>query len=249
MRIRLPCFLATKAQLQYIAADILQPIFCLVRCNQDLNNPGGLSVPAQFRDRRERDTEVLSDFDAGGIRSPSRFFSRRRPGGVLMVVRIIPVKNRLRALLYAPGGVSRDDALSAARQNVETLRREFVGAIPLEIAALEAMLDVAGKKYVTKDELDAMLLRAGQLLTLSGTFGFDLLDQVVKRFCDLAMGMIEKDIDKAAPVAVHLRAMRLVCPGSVQLNAEDADNMLKSLERVHAHLGIKRLDGSAPKQA
>ncbi len=158
-------------------------------------------------------------------------------------VTITPVKNRLRQLLYAPGGMSRDEALGAARQNVEALRGEFVNAIPLEIAALETLLHEAGRKHVSKETLDIMLRRAGQLLTLSGTFGFDLLDEVVKRFCDLAMGMMEKDLDKTAPVAVHLRAMRLVCPGGVALSAEEAGHMLKSLENVHAHLGIKRQDG------
>jgi hypothetical protein len=164
-------------------------------------------------------------------------------------VRTIPVQNRLRALLDAPGGVSREEALGSATQNVEMLRSEFVDAIPHEIAALEDMLYAAGKKHVGKDELDAMLRRAGQLLTLSGTFGFDLLDRVVKRFCDLAIGMLEKNIDTAAPVAVHLRAMRLVCPGNAELGTEDAENMLKNLERVHAHLGLKRQDGSESTRA
>lgn len=155
-------------------------------------------------------------------------------------VRVISVKSRLRQLLYAPGGVSREEALGAATQNVEMLREEFVGAIPLEIAALEEILNAAAKRTISKDELDAMLRRAGQLLTLSGTFGFDLLDRVVKRFCDLAMGMVENNIDKTAPIAVHLRAMRLVCPGNPELSAAEADHMLKSLEHVHAHLGIAR---------
>jgi hypothetical protein len=153
-------------------------------------------------------------------------------------VRVTPVKSRLRQLLYAPGGMSRQEALGSATQNVEMLREEFVGAIPLEIAALEEILNAAGKKTISKDELDAMLRRAGQLLTLSGTFGFDLLDRVVKRFCDLAMGMAENNLDKTAPIAVHLRAMRLVCPGNPELSAVEADHMLKSLEHVHAHLGI-----------
>lgn len=159
--------------------------------------------------------------------------------------KVVVVKSRLRQLLYAPGGVSREEALGAATQNVEMLRSDFVAAIPVEIAALEQML-TPGKQAVSADELDVMLRRAGQLLTLSGTFGFDLLDRVVKRFCDLAMGMKEKGIDKTAPVAVHLRAMRLVCPGGPELSAEEARHMLQSLERVHAHLGIKHLDGTPP---
>jgi hypothetical protein len=156
------------------------------------------------------------------------------------MVKIIPVKNRLGQLLRKPGGISRDDALAAADQNVDTLREEFVAAIPTEIAALEAMLNATGRKHVTRDDLEAMLRRAGQLLTLSGTFGFAILDDVVKRFCDLIIGMIEQGIDKGAPVAVHLRTMRLVCPGGAELSKLEAEHMLESLERVHAHLGIAR---------
>ena len=158
--------------------------------------------------------------------------------------KIIPVKNRLGQMLRKPGGIARDEAVAAAGSNVETLRGRFVKAIPNEIAALEAILNVAGRKRVSKEELDAMLNRAGQLLTLSGTFGFDRLDLVVKRFCDLALGMIDKDLDMVAPVSVHLRAMRLVCPGGAGISDSEADHMLKSLEGVHAYLGIKSGEGS-----
>jgi len=158
------------------------------------------------------------------------------------MVKIIPVKNRLGQLLHKPGGISRDDAVSAAKGNVETLRGRFVKAIPAEIAALEALLAAADRKHIGKDELEAMLGRAGQLLTLSGTFGFGQLDEVVKRFCDLAMGMIEKDLDQTEPVAVHLRAMRLVCPGGAAISQTEAAHMLESLERVHRYLGITRID-------
>lgn len=156
-------------------------------------------------------------------------------------VKIIPVKNRLGQMLQKPGGIGRQEACEAAVQNVESLRDEFVGAIPGEIAALEMIVEAAGRKRMPASELDAMLRRAGQLLTLSGTYGYDLLDQVVKRFCDLASGMIDKNIEDVAPVNVHLRAMRLVCPGAPELPQEAADNMLTGLEAVHAHYGITRI--------
>lgn len=156
-------------------------------------------------------------------------------------VKIIPVKNRLGQLLQKPGGIGREEACEAATQNIETLRDEFVAAIPSEIAALEMIVEAAGRKRMPASELDAMLRRAAQLLTLSGTYGYDLLDQVVKRFCDLAVGMIEKNIEDVAPVDVHLRAMRLVCPGAPELPQEAADNMLSGLEAVRAHYGVARL--------
>jgi hypothetical protein len=160
--------------------------------------------------------------------------------------KIIPVKNRLGQLLRIPGGVAREEAVEAATQAVETLRDEYVNAIPGEIAALEAIITASGRKRVASHELQAMLDRAGHLLTLSGTFGYDLLDEVVKRFCDLTTGMIEKDICDVAPVDVHLRAMRLVCPGGPELDEAQADHMLSGLELVHTHYGIKRLQQNCP---
>jgi len=158
------------------------------------------------------------------------------------VVIVTPVKNRLGQMLKKPGGIKRQEAVEAAGKNVETLREEYVAAIPGEIAALEDMYAVSSLTgRISFEILDAMLRRAGQLLTLSGTFGFDRLDQVVKRFCDLVTGMVDKKIDDPAAVGVHLRAMRLFCPGAVELPAEEADLMLKGLVRVHEFYGIVRL--------
>jgi len=153
--------------------------------------------------------------------------------------KITPVPNRLGKLLRKPGGIAREQALQAATENVETLREEFVGAIPGEIAALEAILAAGGRK-ITAESLDAMLRRADQLLTLSGTYGFDRLDTVVKRFCDLASGMIDKHIEDLAPVSVHLRAMRLVCPGAAEVSETEVDHILTGLAQVHTHYGITR---------
>ena len=155
--------------------------------------------------------------------------------------KVISVKNRLGQLLRMPGGIAREEAVQAAGEAVETLREQYVNAIPGEIGALEAMAAAGGRRSVSAPRLQEMLDRAGHLLTLSGTFGYDLLDEVVKRFCDLAAGMIEKDIGDVAPINVHLRAMRLVCPGSTPLDENQADHMLSGLEKVHAHYGIKRL--------
>jgi hypothetical protein len=153
--------------------------------------------------------------------------------------KVIPVKNRLGQLLRMPGGLARDEAVGAACKAVDTLREDYVKAIPGEIGALEAI--ASGRKHIPAVQLKAMLQRSGHLLTLSGTFGYNMLDEVVKRFCDLATGMIEKDISDAAPVAVHLRAMRLVSPGCNELSEAESDHMLSELEKVHAHYGIERL--------
>lgn len=162
--------------------------------------------------------------------------------------KIIPVKNRLGQLMRRPGGISRSEAVEAAGKAVETLRDEYVEAIPGEIAALEAIAAERGSDRIATDDIEAMIDRAGRLLTLSGTFGYDLLDQVVKRFCDLAAGMIEYGIDDLAPIDVHLRAMRLVCPSAPALSQAEVDEMMNGLWKVHAHYGIRSREPAAPSE-
>ena len=154
--------------------------------------------------------------------------------------KITEVPNRLGKLLHKKGGISRGLALKAADTNVERLREEFVGAIPDEIAALEAILTVNGGQHIAAPQLDTMLSRASQILTLSGTYGFDRLDTVVKRFCDLALGMIDKAITDVAPVSVHLRAMRMVAPGSAEISENEMAHILEGLIAVQNHYRIER---------
>lgn len=152
--------------------------------------------------------------------------------------KITQVPNRLAVLLKKPGGVTREQALQDASGRVEKLRARFVEAVPKEITALEAMLAVYGPS-VPAEGLEALLNRAGQILTLSGTFNLDTLDVVVKRFCDFAIAMLDQKIDAAAaPLHVHLRAMRLVSPGAPSISAGEIEHMMSGLARVHSHYGI-----------
>ncbi len=158
------------------------------------------------------------------------------------------VKNRLGELMRRPGGVSRAQAVEEAAKGIESLRAGYVNAIPVEIAALEEMVAANGSDEISADGIGCLLNRASRLLTLSGTFGYDRLDAVVKRFCDLGLGMIEKGITSVAPIEVHLRAMRLVSPDSVSLAREDAQELLAELSRVHEHFGLSTESFNEPTQ-
>ena len=158
------------------------------------------------------------------------------------VVKVIPVKNHLGQLLNKPGGIKREEALENAEKNVESLREEFVAAIPGEVTALEDLFAVANMSGLSAELLMGMLQRASQLLTLSGTFGYDLLDTVVRRFCDFVAGMIDKGLTDTVPVGIHLRAMRLLCPGNADLSLEEAERMLGSLAALHDHYHIQCLE-------
>lgn len=149
--------------------------------------------------------------------------------------KIIRVKNILGELLSKPGGVTRDEALAEATKLIEELREDCEKAVPVEITRMEELVAAAGPK-ISRFQLLDILSQVDPLLTLTGTFGSEALDAVVKRFCDLAAGMVEKGIDETAPLEVHLRAMRLVF--KTELSEEEGAEILAELSRIHAHYGV-----------
>lgn len=149
--------------------------------------------------------------------------------------KIIRVKNILGELLSKPGGITRDEAVQEAQKLIEELREECEKAVPVEITRLENMVMAAGPQ-ISRFQLLDILSQVDPLLTLSGTFGSETLDAVVKRFCDLVAGMVEKNITDTAPLIVHLRAMRLVF--KTDLGATESEEILDELSRIHAHYGI-----------
>lgn len=149
--------------------------------------------------------------------------------------KIIRVKNLLGEALSKPGGISRDEAVQEAQKLIEELREDCERAVPVEITRLEQMVGAAGAK-ISRFQLLEIISQVDPLLTLSGTFGSETLDAVVKRFCDLCVGMVEKDISDTAPLDVHLRAMRLVF--KVEMGEAESGAILGELSRIHAHYGI-----------
>ena len=144
----------------------------------------------------------------------------------------IRVKNRLGELLRRPGGIDREQAIAVALEQVETLRDEYVRAIPGEIEALEAIIASAGTDGISAEKIKELLDCADRLLVLSGTFGYPMLDAVVKNFCDLGILMIRKGITSIDPISVHLRAMWLVCPASSNISDEEAESILNELPKI-----------------
>jgi|WetSurMetagenome_2_1015567.scaffolds.fasta_scaffold359562_1 hypothetical protein len=157
--------------------------------------------------------------------------------------KIIRVKNILGELLHTPGGITRDDAVHEAQQLIEELREDCEKAVPVEITRLEEMVAKAGAQ-ISRFQLIDILSQVDPLLTLSGTFGSETLDAVVKRFCDLCAGMVEKNLSDTAPLIVHLRAMRLVY--KTELSDTQSTEILDELSRIHAHYGIASHVNDAP---
>ena len=157
--------------------------------------------------------------------------------------KIIRVKNLLGEALRKPGGISRDEAVEEAQKLIEELREDCEKAVPVEITRLEQMVAATGPQ-ITARQIAEIIDQVDPLLTLSGTFGSETLDAVVKRFCDLCVGMLEKDITTTAPLDVHLRAMRLVF--KTELSEAENAAVLGELSRIHTHYGIVSHVDDAP---
>ena len=143
-------------------------------------------------------------------------------------------KIRLVELVTAPGGLSRDDAVTATMQNMQAISGEGNTAMIVSIQAIEAIL-AATKGRQEPEALEAILPHADQIVTLAGTFGYDYLDGAARSLCDTLDAMLAAKIFDIAPALVHLDAMRLFAPGKEGPQGPAAEGILAELSRVQAH--------------
>ena len=147
-------------------------------------------------------------------------------------------KIRLTELVMRPGGMTRDDAVAAAVHNVQSISAEGDAVMVASIQALEKIVASCGGK-MDAATLQVVLTHADQIITLSGTFGYDTLDRATRSLCDTVESLIAAKADALAPVAVHVDAMRLFQPGKAGPQGEAAEAILAELARVQAHYASK----------
>lgn len=150
-------------------------------------------------------------------------------------------KTRLSEAVKEFGGLGRDDAIQGAQERLESMRGEADQAICDGISALEAIADAPHEKTAySPGQMNQMLAHCDQTVTLAGTFGYKGLDDAARCLCDLLDGLQEADIRDVPSVAVHVRAMRLLAPGSPPLPAAHQDMVLTELAKILTHHGIVR---------
>ena len=147
-------------------------------------------------------------------------------------------KIRLAEKVSAPGGMTRDDAVSAAVQNVQSISGEGDAVMTASIQAIEKLVLQCGGK-LDAAVLDAILTHSDQVITLSGTFGYDHLDRAARSLCDTIECLAAAKSSELAPVAVHVDAMRLFSPGKGGAKGDAAEAVLAELARVQAHYRAK----------
>jgi len=144
-------------------------------------------------------------------------------------------KTRLSELAGRPGGIPRDIAIEGAVAAIQELRGESDKMITLLIGAIDELVTSSKKGQMSEDDMIRVLKYADQIVTLSGTFGYQFLDVAVRSLCDVTDGLVRANLRDVAPIAVHVQSMRLLGPGANALTPDQAGKVLNELAKILTH--------------
>jgi hypothetical protein len=150
-------------------------------------------------------------------------------------VKVFFPKVKLQELLARPGGIARDDAVEAATTNVRAISGEGDAVIETAIVMIEKIADGATANRLSHEDMKAILEQADQIVTFAGTFDYSSLDQATRDLCDVADGLMRSGLFDAAPILVHVGAIRLLAPSSTPLAEPEVNQVLAELAKVKAH--------------
>ena len=153
-------------------------------------------------------------------------------------VKTIRLRNELARRVKQPGGISREEAISAASKGVESLRDNLVPALLGEVTALEAMMKTSPATLSAAD-IDHIFRHSNVIFNLAGTFGFAVLRDVAASLEDLLSEVWPHGECPRDAIVVHVRAARLAAPGETRLGADETEDLLSRLAAVRMHVGRK----------
>jgi len=146
----------------------------------------------------------------------------------------------LQVAVARAGGITRENAVEAALENLREISGEGNISIESAIAALESLVKAAGTGF-TGEQLRVVLDQADQIVNMAGTFGYEALDRASRSLCDIADGLLREGRGDLAPVAVHVRAMRLFSPMGTMPLPDECQRILAELSKVTAYYNFTPL--------
>jgi hypothetical protein len=155
-------------------------------------------------------------------------------------------KTRLSELAARSGGVTRDRAVEEALKSIDNLREHAVTTVESATVTIETILATAKNGCVTKDDMRTILREADSIITMAGTFGMTALENIAKSLCDIADGLLGRDTQDAAPILVHVQAIRLASPNKPEIGDAVANHILGELSKVRTHYGFESLAQTMP---
>ncbi|HXZ68655.1 MAG TPA: GAF domain-containing protein [Alphaproteobacteria bacterium] len=142
--------------------------------------------------------------------------------------------NRLAQLVLNNGGKTLDEAVAGARARLEEIKHIAFEGIEGAIAALEKLVTEAGEDGFTELQMEDVLSYTDRLLTLTDAFELHALERVSQSLADLALGLNAAGIRAPQPIAVHVRAARLLAPTSPPIAEDERQRLLDELKRLVA---------------
>jgi chemotaxis protein histidine kinase CheA len=155
-------------------------------------------------------------------------------------------KTRLSELAARSGGVTRERAVEEALKSIDNLRDHAVTTINDATATIETILGTAKNGRVSPDDMRKILRQADSIITMAGTFGMAALENIAKSLCDIADGLLNRETQDAAPILVHVQAIRLAAPNKPEIDAAAASHILGELAKVRTHYGFESLAVTVP---
>lgn len=154
-------------------------------------------------------------------------------------------KIRLQEMLMRPGGIGRDEAIGAAMENLRSESGESNTVMENAIAAIAAIAANARKNALSAQDMAGILEQADQIVTLAGTFGYEYLDRAARGLCDITDGLMRANRHDAAPIHVHVMALRLFSPAAATPSQAEAEKVLSELASVTAFYNFAPIDSQA----
>ena len=149
-----------------------------------------------------------------------------------VVVRHIPVKNRLASLIRTPGGKKLKDALADAERNLETVRADCVNQVDHLLSEIQRLAGGGGDPDLAARERIYDL--ANQILGLAGTFGMASLGRAAFSLCELIDCTLDGGGCPRGEVLVHVESLQLL-RYPARLGAAGEAAVLDGLTKIIRH--------------
>jgi chemotaxis protein histidine kinase CheA len=116
---------------------------------------------------------------------------------------------RLAGLVHRPGGLTEDEAVSAADANLETIRERTLQRMDGTLQ----LMDAIGRTLeagIDRQALEELYAHSNTIVGVAGVFGMGGLSAVAYSLCELIDRMRTSRTWNAQAVSVHLDSLRLM---------------------------------------
>jgi hypothetical protein len=140
-------------------------------------------------------------------------------------------ENRLAKIALAPGGVRHDEALAAAKANLEVIQDDCVREVDRSFLALKqsaASPDAASNTKVQR----RIYAQSNRIAGTAGSCGLPAMGEAAFSLCELVDRQIQSGGWNAEAVAVLIDGMALLRAGGAQLPVEGQKQILAGLRDV-----------------